>query len=116
MARVERSLLPERSVVGGILGTDDATSWGSPDDVHELGGRWAMLAPCRSDGQCHAAILVLGGREARPVPAQTALDSVRTLLGSHLARIERVHLRAQPAWPPPAADEPEDPPSDDLIF
>ncbi len=116
MARVERSLLPDRVVVGGILGTQDAMTWGAPDDAHELGGRWAMLAPCRSDGRCHAAILILGGREPRPVPAQTALDSVRTLLGAHLARIERVHLRAQPAWPPPAAEEPEDPPSDDLMF
>jgi hypothetical protein len=116
MARVERSLLPDRVVVGGILGTEDAMTWGSPDDAHELGGRWAMLAPCRSEGRCHAAILILGGREPRPVPAQTALDSVRTLLGAHLARVERVHLRAQPAWPPPAAEEPDDPPSDDLIF
>jgi hypothetical protein len=116
MARVERSLLPDRVVAGGILGTEDATTWGSPDDTHELGGRWAMLAPCRSEGRCHAVILILGSREPRPVPAQTALDSVRTLLGAHLARIERVHLRAQPAWPPPAAQEPEDPPSDDLIF
>lgn len=116
MARVERTLLPERSVAGGILGTEDAVAWGSIDDQHELGGRWAMLAPCRSEGQCHAAILILGRREPRPVPAQTALDSVRALLGAHLARIERVHLRAQPAWPPPAADEPADPPSDDPIF
>lgn len=113
LARVERSRLPSLSVCGGISTTEDALAWGSPEDAHDLGGRWAMLAPCRSDGQCHAAILILGSREPRPVPAHAALESVRSLLGNHLDRIERVHLRAQADWPPPAAEEPEDPPSED---
>jgi hypothetical protein len=110
MARVERLLLPGHMVAGGIIGTPDAAAWGQPDDAQELEGRWAMLAPCRSDGACHAVILLLGGRGPRPEPAEGALDAVRQILGQHLARIERVNLRSAPRWPD--ADEFFDPPED----
>lgn len=99
MSRVERMQIPGLLVAGGILITDDAARWGNPDDAAELEGRWAMLAACRADGTCHAVILILGNRGARPVPAEAALDSVRIMLGSHIGRIERVHLRAVPDWP-----------------
>ena len=81
------------------MSTDDASRWGNPDDAAELEGRWSMLAACRADGRCHAVILILGPRGARPVPAEAALDSVRIMLGNHIGRIERVNLRAVPEWP-----------------
>lgn len=121
MARVERLHLPGHMISGGVVAIADAASWGQPDDAHELEGRWAMLAPCRSDGCCHAVILVLGGRGPRPAPAESALDSVRQILGQHLGRIERVNLRCAPTWPdmdgflePPEDAEPnfEDPGQD----
>ncbi len=104
VARVEREHLPGLMTSGSILSIDDASQWGSDDDVFELSGRWAMLAACRSDGNCHAAILLLGAKGARPVPALAALDSVRTILGNHLGLIQRVHLRAMPDWPPSSFD------------
>jgi hypothetical protein len=99
MARVERLMLPGHMVAGGIKATTDAATWGQSDDANDLEGRWAMLAPCRSDGCCHAVILVLGARGPRPQPAEGALDAVRQILGQHLARIERVNLRCAPTWP-----------------
>lgn len=99
MSRVERLQLPDLMIAGGIVSTPDASRWGNPDDASELDGRWAMLAACRADGRCHAVILILGPRGARPIPAEAALDSVRVMLGSHISRIERVHLRAVPDWP-----------------
>ena len=111
MARVERLLLPGHMISGGVVATPDAAAWGQPDDAHELEGRWAMLAPCRSDGCCHAVILVLGGRGPRPAPAESALDAVRQILGQHLGRIERVNLRCAPTWPDMDGflEPPEDP-------
>lgn len=99
MARVERLLLPGHMIAGGVIGTPDASAWGQPDDLHELSDRWAMLAPCRSDGSCHAVILLLGARGPRPEPAEGALDAVRQILGQHLGRIERINLRCAPRWP-----------------
>jgi hypothetical protein len=98
MARVERQSLPRNMASGGIASTDDVACWGHEDDRTELEGRWAMIAPCRADGRCHAAILLLGPRGPRPLPAETAMESVRLLLGEHLGRIERVHLRADTGW------------------
>lgn len=111
MARVERLHLPGHTISGGVVATADAASWGQSDDAHELEGRWAMLAPCRSDGSCHAVILVLGGRGPRPAPAESALDAVRQILGQHLGRIERVNLRCAPTWPDMDGflEPPEDP-------
>ena len=99
MSRVERMQLSNLMIAGGIVSTDDASRWGNPDDAAELEGRWSMLAACRADGRCHAVILILGPRGARPVPAEAALDSVRIMLGNHIGRIERVNLRAVPEWP-----------------
>lgn len=99
MSRVERLQLQSLMIAGGIVSTDDASRWGNPDDAAELEGRWGMLAACRADGRCHAVILILGPRGARPVPAEAALDSVRIMLGNHISRIERVNLRAVPEWP-----------------
>lgn len=112
MARVERLLLPGHMISGGVVGTPDAATWGQPDDAHELEGRWAMLAPCRSDGCCHAVILLLGSRGPRPEPAEGALDAVRQILGQHLGRIERVNLRCAPTWPAMDGfgEPPEEPP------
>jgi hypothetical protein len=98
MARVERLHLPRHMASGGIASTDDVSGWGHEEDRVELEGRWAMIAPCRADGRCHAAILLLGPRGPRPLPAEAAMDSVRLLLGEHLGRIERVHLRAASDW------------------
>lgn len=98
MARVERLHLPKHMASGGIASTDDVAGWGHEDDRADLEGRWAMIAPCRADGRCHAAILLLGPRGPRPLPAEAAMDSVRLLLGEHLGRIERVHLRAATGW------------------
>lgn len=111
MARVERLLLPGHMISGGVVAASDAAAWGQPDDAQELEGRWAMLAPCRSDGCCHAVILVLGGRGPRPAPAESALDAVRQILGQHLGRIERVNLRCAPTWPDMDGflEPPEDP-------
>ena len=58
-----------------IVGTDDVACWAQADDRGELEGRWAMIAPRRADGRCHAAILLLGPRGPRPVPAHAALES-----------------------------------------
>ena len=115
MARVERLQLPRNMASGGIASTDDAASWGHDDDRAELDGRWAMIAPCRADGRCHAAILLLGTRGPRPLPAEAAMDSVRLLLGEHLGRIERVHLRAGNGWnlDPEAFDPIDDDPGQD---
>lgn len=99
MSRVERLQLPALMVSGGIITLPSASPWGSADDASELEGHWCMLAACRQDGQCHAAIMILGPRGERPLPAETALESVRTLLGNHLGLIERVNLRATPEWP-----------------
>ena len=98
MARVERLHLPRHMACGGIASTDDVSGWGHEDDRADLEGRWAMIAPCRADGRCHAAILLLGPRGPRPLPAEAAMDAVRLMLGQHLGRIERVHLRAATGW------------------
>ena len=115
LSRLERLHLPDQMTSGGIVSTDDAASWAQSDDRDELEGRWAMIAPCRADGRCHAAILLLGPRGRRPLPAQAALDAVRLMLGDHLARIERVNLRGVPDWPAPdqePCDLPDDPGQD----
>ncbi len=111
LARLERLHLPGHMASGGIVGTDDVACWAQADDRPDLEGRWAMIAPCRADGRCHAAILLLGPRGPRPVPAHAALDAVRLMLGDHLARIERVNLRGVPEWPG-IGEEPFDLPDD----
>jgi len=115
MACVERRLLPRPTSAGEMALVTSAAEWALAEDVEALRARWGILAPCRADGVCHGFIMLVGPDGAPLGSAEQAMDSIRTILGAHLARIERVHLRAQPSWPDLSGDPDEPGPSGDAF-
>ncbi|MGA1265666.1 MAG: hypothetical protein ACO32J_00625 [Phycisphaerales bacterium] len=115
MACVERRLLARPASAGEMTVVASAAEWAMAEDAEALRARWGILAPCRADGVCHGFVMVIGPDGLPLGSAESAMDSIRTILGAHLARIERVHLRAQPDWPDLSSDPDEPGPSGDAF-
>ena len=115
MACVERRLLTRTASAGEMTVVTSAAEWALTEDAEVLRARWGILAPCRADGVCHGFVMVIGPEGVPLGSAEGAMDSIRTILGAHLARIERVHLRARPNWPDLAGDPDEPGPSGDAF-
>ena len=115
MACVERRLLTRPASAGEMTVVTSAAEWALAEDGEAFRARWGILAPCRADGVCHGFVMVIGPDGVPLGSAESAMDSIRTILGAHLARIERVHLRARPDWPDLAGEPDEPGPSGDAF-
>ena len=87
---------------------DDVRQFVGGNDFQAFAQRWAMLAPCRANGECFAAILIVGPVGSRPAQAEAGLGDVCQALATQLAFDARIHRRICGAWPSDSCeDEPD---------
>jgi len=87
---------------------DDVRQFVGGNDFQAFAQRWAMLAPCRANGECFAAILIVGSVGSRPAQAEAGLGDVCQALATQLAFDARIHRRICGAWPSDSCeDEPD---------
>ena len=87
---------------------DDVRQFVGGNDFQAFAQRWAMLAPCRANGECFAAILIVGPVGGRPAQAEAGLGDVCQALATQLAFDARIHRRICGAWPSDSCeDEPD---------
>jgi hypothetical protein len=92
----------------GSCAVSDVRQLVGGDAYESFAGRWAMLAPCRANGECFAAILIVGPVGERPSQAEQGLGHVCLALATQLAFDARIHRRIFPVWPNEASDEESD--------
>lgn len=105
LSEIETLHLPRVLREKTICAVDDIRQFVAGDEYQVFAGRWAMLAPCRANGECFAAILIMGTAGSRPAQAEQGLGDVCSALATQLAFDARIHRRIFPVWPGDSSDE-----------
>ena len=108
LSDVETLQLPRVLSADRACVVDDVRQFVGGNDFQAFAQRWAMLAPCRANGECFAAILIVGPVGGRPAQAEAGLGDVCQALATQLAFDARIHRRICGAWPSDSyEDEPD---------
>ena len=108
LSDVETLQLPRVLSADRACVVDDVRQFVGGNDFQAFAQRWAMLAPCRANGECFAAILIVGPVGGRPAQAEAGLGDVCQALATQLAVDARIHRRICGAWPSDSCeDEPD---------
>ena len=108
LSDVETLQLPRVLSADRACVVDDVRQFVGGNDFQAFAQRWAMLAPCRANGECFAAILIVGPVGGRPAQAEAGLGDVCQALATQLAFDARIHRRICGAWPSDSCeDEPD---------
>ena len=108
LSDVETLQLPRVLRTNRACVVDDVRQFVGGNDFNPFAQRWAMLAPCRANGECFAAILIVGPAGTRPTQAESGLGDVCQALATQLAFDARIHRRIFGAWPNDSCEDDSD--------